>query len=66
MVSLRSSNPEPRMSAEGLKHALPQCNSDGRFASISGHHVGKYYLRCRRVSSVYHSSRHILSRKPFF
>jgi hypothetical protein len=29
------------MSVQGQKHALPQCSSNGRFSSISGHNVGR-------------------------
>jgi hypothetical protein len=48
MADVQSNNPAQRMSLVGQKHVLPQCNNDGRFASISGPHVGKYYVRCRR------------------
>ena len=36
-AALRCGNPEPGMSESGQKHALPRCNSNGRFTSISGH-----------------------------
>jgi hypothetical protein len=45
---VRRSKIDHRMAEMGQKHVLPQCNNDGRFASISGPHVGKYYVRCRR------------------
>jgi hypothetical protein len=34
---LRRGNPDPRMSLVGQKLLLPQCNSNGRFTSVSGH-----------------------------
>ena len=37
MVNLHCENRELPMSQLGQKHALPHCNSNGRFTSISGH-----------------------------
>jgi hypothetical protein len=53
----------PFMSELGHFPALPQCNSDGRFASISGHPVGKYYLRCRRDGLAVMERRRLRRRK---
>jgi hypothetical protein len=53
----------PFMSGWGQKHVLPHCNSDGRFAPVSGHHVGKYYLRCRRDGLAVTERRRLRRRK---